>query len=726
MAAKRPQEPLEQSEAQQLRAQRREERVEAKRQRRELARIERDMRGPGPRWVLPAVIGGIALLAILAFVGYKTWSNAVIDAAQRPFEESHGQADKQLLETYAASDWQKITELKKKAEARNGGPKAVAKLYQEADELLVEALSKAGEAQATIELSLTTFEGLYKQAVALGIGELLPKFWTGVESARKRALADGVSNADRAKHYNRGSALLGEVEHDFSRIRELRQNMGKLAQASTGFTPEQHAKAFPEEAKAYVARLAIAEKAVATREWKQAVVLHDKLIGETLAITKKIQQAKDAAAAAASVFWKALAGAKGKGAPRDAKTAWEALVAEQAALLKAMAAFEYAAVQSRAKVGTAKVAEMLKQITEARNTLAQRRQDAEEGYLQAAQDKSFYEANLAEDWGVAVTSYKAMRKTVTDGADIVSQLRAADALKTNVVAIVARKKTMEGGLVEVRDRLAALQASPFSKLVTTNLPAAGAAIARVSSQAKEAVNRGDMKVAVAKHEQWTAQLGKAIAKVKEMMEGTVESARDCAARRKAFQMGIDAFRPAKKARIASLSEESRDLVAKKNFKDALPLLKRLDGLVPAQRFTVDKPKTVSDNKFGIMWASDGKGAGCLGGKKVNWHEAYRRATELDFAGYDDWVLPTEEELRLASEVSVKEYRQAFPNSPIDIYWTGVPDTTNVNQALAIELKEVTPPKRRRSQPTPAPRVAAGTILRPKNQPHHVRVMRKPK
>jgi len=127
-----------------------------------------------------------------------------------------------------------------------------------------------------------------------------------------------------------------------------------------------------------------------------------------------------------------------------------------------------------------------------------------------------------------------------------------------------------------------------------------------------------------------------------------------------------------------------------------------------------------------MWASDGKGAGCLGGEKVNWHEAYRRATELDFAGYDDWVLPTEEELRLASEVSVKEYRQAFPNSPIDIYWTGVPDTTNVNQALAIELKEVTPPKRRRSQPTPAPRVAAETILRPKNQPHHVRVMRKPK
>ncbi|MBT7300381.1 MAG: hypothetical protein HN849_12750, partial [Victivallales bacterium] len=160
MAAKRPQEPLEQSEAQQLRAQRREERVEAKRQRRELARIERDMRGPGPRWVLPAVIGGIALLAILAFVGYKTWSNAVIDAARRPFEESHGQADKQLLETYASSDWQKIAELKKKAETRKGGPKAIAKLYREADELLVEALSKAGEAQATIELSLTTFEGL--------------------------------------------------------------------------------------------------------------------------------------------------------------------------------------------------------------------------------------------------------------------------------------------------------------------------------------------------------------------------------------------------------------------------------------------------------------------------------------------------------------------------------------------------------------------------------------
>ena len=271
-----------------------------------------------------------------------------------------------------------------------------------------------------------------------------------------------------------------------------------------------------------------------------------------------------------------------------------------------------------------------------------------------------------------------------------------------------------------------MQANPLSKLVATNLPAAGAAIAQVSSQAKEAVDRGDMKVAVAKHEQWTEQLGKAIAEVKDLMASTVELGRTCADRRKAFQMGINALRPAKKVQIERLSEKSRNLLDKKNFRGALPLLKRLDGLVPAQRFTVDELTTVSDNKFGVMWASDGKGAGCLGGKKVNWHDAYRRAAELDFAGYDDWVLPTEEELRLVSEVSVKEFRQAFPNSPIATYWTGVTDTTNVNQALAVELKEVTPRQRRRSTAVPVPKVVAQTVLRPKDQTHHVRVVRKPK
>jgi hypothetical protein len=109
-----------------------------------------------------------------------------------------------------------------------------------------------------------------------------------------------------------------------------------------------------------------------------------------------------------------------------------------------------------------------------------------------------------------------------------------------------------------------------------------------------------------------------------------------------------------------------------------------------------------------MWASDGKGPGCLGGRKVNWHEAFRWADELSFSGYQDWRLPSEEELQLIGKLDDKVRARAFPNTPVDVYWTNIPDTDDVNQALAVDLR------------------TSRTVLRPKRLPFYVRAIRSPR
>ena len=143
MPVNKPQEPLELSEAERLRAARRAEREEARRQKKELARIEHEMRGPGPRWLLPVVLGGVALLAVLVFGAYRVWAGTVVENARGPFDESMNKADKALLGTYATGDWQRVLDLERQAKTGKGGPRAVAKLYRQADELLAGGVHEA-------------------------------------------------------------------------------------------------------------------------------------------------------------------------------------------------------------------------------------------------------------------------------------------------------------------------------------------------------------------------------------------------------------------------------------------------------------------------------------------------------------------------------------------------------------------------------------------------------
>jgi len=52
-----------------------------------------------------------------------------------------------------------------------------------------------------------------------------------------------------------------------------------------------------------------------------------------------------------------------------------------------------------------------------------------------------------------------------------------------------------------------------------------------------------------------------------------------------------------------------------------------------------------DNVTGLMWATDGNGAGCNFGGGLNWNDSIDWAEGLTFAGYSDWRLPNIVELQ---------------------------------------------------------------------------------
>jgi hypothetical protein len=707
MPVNAPQEPLELSEAERLRAARRAEREEARRQKKELARIEREMRGPGPRWLLPAVIGGVVLLAVLVFAGYKVWANTVVDNARVPFEDSMEKADIPVMEQYALADWSRVLDLKRRAEEGGGSPLERARLYRQADQLLATTLVAARDASSKVEFVRKNFDLLYEKAVAIDIADLLPDLWKEVEQVKAQAVAEGTSSEDSVNHYRRGVALLDIVSIDFPKIEELRRERASYVEQSGDFVLDDYAKSFPEEAKAIADKLAAATEAVRNRDWRAATGHYQAARRELPAAKERLQTAKDNAVAAIAAFDQALATAKGQDAPRDAQAAWLELGKAREAVEQAMGESRYLVARETAEKGVARVKEMLEQITTARSTLQHRRQEAEEGFRTAAAETAFFAANLAQEWAEVVAAHEALAQAVAKGQDIVSVLELTDALKTRLDAVVARKNEMLAGLIATKDRLAALRANPLEKLLDLNLPKQSEAIFLVSREAQRAEERGDVAQAVETYRQWADLLEKALGDLEKLKRQVMEIAQSCTSRAQKYRVGIERFRNANRAVIDQLSKRALGLIREENYLTALPLLTRLDGLIPEQRFTFDRPGTVCDNQEGLMWASDGKGQGCFEGRQVNWHEAFRWVGSLDFAGYRDWRLPTEDELRLIARLAEAERNRAFPNSPVDPYWTGVPDT-DVSRSLAVDIG------------------AARTIVRQKNDLLYVRAVRSPK
>ncbi|UJS26033.1 DUF1566 domain-containing protein [Thiothrix winogradskyi] len=97
----------------------------------------------------------------------------------------------------------------------------------------------------------------------------------------------------------------------------------------------------------------------------------------------------------------------------------------------------------------------------------------------------------------------------------------------------------------------------------------------------------------------------------------------------------------------------------------------------SDRYIVHDNGTVTDTETGLIWkrCSEGQsGMGCSEGEaeRYGWREAMKRFSKsVSFAGYNDWRIPTIEELRALVDKSQKPTidQIAFPNSSTWPYWS---------------------------------------------------------
>jgi hypothetical protein len=97
---------------------------------------------------------------------------------------------------------------------------------------------------------------------------------------------------------------------------------------------------------------------------------------------------------------------------------------------------------------------------------------------------------------------------------------------------------------------------------------------------------------------------------------------------------------------------------------------------------IHSDETVTDVNTGLMWQKTSFDL------KMNWQMALSNCESLSFAGYNDWRLPTKEELR--SIVDYDNYnpainRQIFPDTLSAFYWSSTSDADHAGRAWGVDF-----------------------------------------
>lgn len=101
----------------------------------------------------------------------------------------------------------------------------------------------------------------------------------------------------------------------------------------------------------------------------------------------------------------------------------------------------------------------------------------------------------------------------------------------------------------------------------------------------------------------------------------------------------------------------------------------------SQRFTVNDDSTVIDQSTDLMWQRETAGP-------MDWKDAISYCKNLRLGGYDDWRLPTIEELFLLADRSRCNPAIdiiAFPNTMSSPYWSSATNVNWTGDALCVQF-----------------------------------------
>ena len=676
----------------------------------ELARIRREMSGGhGRRLVLWALL---CLVLVPVFFGaFAFWRFLLVTQSRKSFAADYANADRETLRTYAGSRFSQVEQKKQAAENANWftDAKEVCSLYQDAARALSEAGEAANGAKKRHDRLMQRFDELYSEAQKNDLPKHAKGIWGQVEELRAGVGDQGKSDfaPDVAcAHLTKAIELLEGNREFYADIKGYDRAQSMYLQAVSLRNEEEWSQVVPDAlatGKGFVRR---AETAALALQWKDAALAYRAATKALADGNARVTQARVAAEKAAEAFTRALGQTDIGKLERNAKAAWGGIQEQKASMEQAMAAYRYTDAARTAGEAVERLASTKKRVEEAKGRRDGMLVSLQKAFAQAGEYSKAFAPGQRTEW-LAVEAAYGNVEALAKGEDYVSLLEQAEALSQRIEKLVDEHEALQGGLSRAQQACEKLVAKVDAGLFSANLPELWTRVKELRSNARRDGETGNSQGAVDAYQACTALLKEGIERLAALKAKARSLRETCSADYRQYRRGIDAFGGEKGAALKNLLDSAESFWLRQDYRQAAETFGRARDLLPSGRFVKQAQGTVIDYATALMWAADGAGEGCNGGKTSDWYAALVWVRGLRFGGHGDWRLPGDEELLTLARLPQAVRQEAFPNAADGAYWTRSHLPEDVARAFCVGFD------------------AQKSELRSRKAPLHVRAVRGP-
>ncbi len=677
------------SEAELERKRRQEARREAKRQKQELARIQKEMKGPTSRWVKISLGVIVLLVVVVTVAGYLIYCSYSVNLQRTSYMEDYQRADVARLRQYAREELRRAEELQQQADSSGGAlswQQRIAK-YREAEEALAKAVTVASSAADAYDSALTRFRVLKEEAVKSKLDQYAGMLWARVLEAEGAATSQSAQDfsATRAtERLTEATELLTRASTSYAKLRDFDAVATQFRTALAAVLQKEWERNVPDAWAALQGLLKQAEASQEATDWDKAAEVIKSAMAMITPAVEKIAGLKTQANESAGLMEQALKAAEAAGTPAAKPAVWAKASATAKEARDALAESDYAATSRLAGDVTALLGEAGESVRQARETLVETLTQVKELYDRAAREAAFFAQNSGATWAEVQSSYRRIPDMVRQNKTF-ELVDLATRLKEQIAALLQGREQLLADLTKAEERLAAALKAPLYPHLARNFPEAFEKIDDLQRTAARRRDRGEMRESRDLLVQAADEMEKLLKQLEAARSGVLQLRTSLLDRRERFQDGIRRFMASENDGVARNLARVEQMLAAHLYTDAMAVVQDLDKLLPAQRYQPSLPGTIVDYEKGVMWIADGKTPdGGNSGQPLDWYAALKWAAGLRFAGFDDWRLPTEEELRDVARMTPAEREKLLPNTVMATHWTRIP-AVDVDSALAVNL-----------------------------------------
>ncbi len=656
---------------------------------RDLKSIRHEMRGGLLRGLLPRIVLSV-LGGALVLVGiYVMISGSQVKQGRLRYQAALSTMDAVRIRRFASEELAQAEALWEQGEKLNSlfTRRKALDAYGQALVKLRQADQRAQDVWSGYKTVAERFVVLKREAISHSIDELSPELWKNVLALEAEAGDERSASFDpdhAVKKLQSANAVLSQMRPYYRYIREYeqaeKQYAGLLAQAVPGEwkvnLAEEHAR---------IRKLVEnAESASRRMDWQRgtglyqqaAIMLQD---GQEQLIRKRMSSQQLVRELDLS-----LKQANQEEMKRYAERAWGEIQGLRQSAEADLQQYEYGKVEEL--VGKAR---QLLEETSRKVVQAQRSHEAilsrfETLYRQLAARPKYYRRNWPEQWQVIETGYQRIQK-LKQGSDYVEMVDLAKLMSAKTDQLLDAGDQLMAAAEKAKNAFGSLFAGANPDLLKMNAPSLWDQVIEGKAQAERAEKLEDLQAAADANQAAADRLDQALRELARLQESTTQARGSSDQLLGLYQKGIEAFMPESRNTIKDLAQRGDVLWRQRRWREAEPLYLQLQKLLPAERFVYDLAGVVQDFRTGLMWPRDGAGAGCNAGNKQNWYDTLVWVDKLVFAGFDDWRLPTDDELQHLLELDAQDYGRVFLNFPPEKYWTATSSSLDITQAYVADF-----------------------------------------